>query len=82
MIHNAGVRVIRRKKSQTGVRSHRRASARIPRRPTVSGDPEIGKRVEVSFLTTDKIYRMKWHKVEQFSASGLKISFIPLKKPE
>ena len=41
-----------------------------------------GRRVEVGFLDTDKIYRMKQDKVEKFSISGLKTCGILLKNHE
>ena len=36
----------------------------------ISRDPERGRRVEVGFLDTDKVYRVKRDKVKKFSATS------------
>ena len=48
----------------------------------VSWDPRRGRRVEIGFLDTDKVYRMERDKVEKCSTSGSKTSGVPLKNPE
>ena len=58
------------------VRSDRRAEQSRAVR-----NPKRGRRVDVGFLDTDKIHRIRRDKVENFSAPGSKTSGIPLKNP-
>ena len=44
-------------------------------------DLERGRLVKVGFLDTDKIHRIKRHKVEKFGTSGYETFGIPLKNP-
>ena len=44
----------------------------------VSRNPERGRRVEIEFLDTDNVCRIKQDKVQKFSTSGSKTSDIPL----
>ena len=44
----------------------------------VSRDAKRGRRMEVRFVDTDKVYRMERDKVEKFGASGSQTFGIPL----
>ena len=67
-------RVIRRKNAILGV-SAIRSQSRVSRDRKKRQD-------EFGFLNSNKNYRIKRDEVEKFSASGLRTSGIPLKKPE
>ena len=66
------MRVIRRKNARPRVNAIRSQSS-------VSKVTNSGRRVEIGFLDTDKIYRMERDKVQKFRAPGSKTSGISLK---
>ena len=51
----------------------------MQRNRRASRDPKRGKRVEIGFLDTGKILRMKRNKVKKSRGFGSNISGIPLK---
>ena len=71
----AGVRVIRRRNARVGVSA-------IKSQSEISRNPERRIQVEVEFLITDKVCRMKRDKAKNLSFSCLKTSGIPLKSTE